>query len=130
MGGEGIDWLGTAPFVGDTHVFQNMGEGTYFHSGYLAIRQSIAAGVNITYKILFNDAVAMTGGQPVDGAISVPQIVQQMLSEGARRVVIVTDYPENYAEIKLGGRSSPSSPRARRRAACTARNCGHHNPDL
>lgn len=103
MGGEGIDWLGTAPFVGDTHVFQNMGEGTYFHSGYLAIRQSIAAGVNITYKILFNDAVAMTGGQPVDGAISVPQIVQQMLSEGARRVVIVTDYPENYAEIKLGG---------------------------
>ncbi|WP_158940146.1 indolepyruvate ferredoxin oxidoreductase family protein [Burkholderia sp. S171] len=101
MGGEGVDWLGTAPFTNEPHVFQNMGEGTYFHSGYLAIRQSIAGGANVTYKILFNDAVAMTGGQPVDGQLSVPQIAYQMVAEGARRVVIVTDYPENYAAVKL-----------------------------
>ncbi|WP_153141674.1 indolepyruvate ferredoxin oxidoreductase family protein [Paraburkholderia agricolaris] len=101
MGGEGVDWLGTAPFTNESHIFQNMGEGTYFHSGHLAIRQAIAANVNITYKILFNDAVAMTGGQPVDGKITVPQIAQQMSAEGARRVVVVTDYPENYRGVTL-----------------------------
>src|SRR5690606_7213354 len=83
------------------HVFQNMGEGTYFHSGYLAIRQAVAAKANITYKILFNDAVAMTGGQPVDGSISVPQICQQMLGEGVRRIVITTDEPDKYQETVL-----------------------------
>ena len=102
MGGEGADWLGHAPFTAMPHIFQNMGEGTYFHSGYLAIRQAIASGANITYKILFNDAVAMTGGQPVDGKISVPQICTQVASEGARRVVVVTDYPENYRGVNLG----------------------------
>ncbi len=101
MGGEGVDWVGQAPFSAERHVFQNMGEGTYYHSGYLAIRQAVAARVNVTYKLLFNDAVAMTGGQPVDGPISVPQIVQQMLSEGARKVAVVTDEPERYSGVSL-----------------------------
>jgi len=85
MGGEGVNWVGKAPFTGNRHIFQNLGEGTYFHSGYMAIRQAIAANVNITYKILFNDAVAMTGGQPVDGVISVPAIASQVHAEGIRR---------------------------------------------
>ena len=101
MGAEGVDWVGQAPFTSVPHVFQNMGEGTYFHSGYLAIRQAIAARANVTYKILFNDAVAMTGGQPVDGQISVPQIVRQMASEGAAKIVVVTDEPDRYAGIAL-----------------------------
>jgi len=102
MGAEGVDWVGQAGFTLTPHVFQNMGEGTYFHSGYLAIRQSIAAGNNVTYKILFNDAVAMTGGQPVDGQLSVPQIVRQMQSEGAKKVVVVTDDAGSYARVALG----------------------------
>lgn len=101
MGGEGADWLGHAPFTTRPHIFQNMGEGTYFHSGYLALRQAVASGANITYKILFNDAVAMTGGQPVDGSISVPQICTQVASEGAKRVVVVTDNPEAYRGVRL-----------------------------
>jgi indolepyruvate ferredoxin oxidoreductase len=101
MGGEGTDWIGLSRYTRQNHVFQNMGEGTYFHSGYLAIRQAVAAGANITYKILFNDAVAMTGGQPVDGPISVPQICQQMLGEGVKRVVITTDEPDKYDGVPL-----------------------------
>ena len=101
MGGEGADWVGAAPYVEMPHVFQNMGEGTYYHSGYLAIRQAVAAGVHMTYKILFNDAVAMTGGQPVDGPISVPRICRQLLGEGVGRVVVTTDEPERYQDIDL-----------------------------
>src|SRR5450830_1174079 len=103
MGGEGVAWVGSSRFVGEPHVFQNLGDGTYYHSGSLAIRQAIAARTNITYKILYNDAVAMTGGQPVDGSLSVPQIVEQVLSEGARKVVVVTDQPENYQGVTLAG---------------------------
>ncbi|MDQ2989427.1 MAG: indolepyruvate ferredoxin oxidoreductase family protein, partial [Pseudomonadota bacterium] len=91
MGGEGVTWSGQAPFTSTPHVFQNLGDGTYFHSGSLAIRQSVATGVNITYKILYNDAVAMTGGQPVDGTLSVPQIAQQVRSEGVQAIVVVSD---------------------------------------
>ncbi|SIQ25234.1 indolepyruvate ferredoxin oxidoreductase family protein [Solilutibacter tolerans] len=91
MGGEGVTWAGQAAFTETEHVFQNLGDGTYFHSGSLAIRQSIAAGVNITYKILYNDAVAMTGGQPVDGTLTVPQIAQQVLSEGVHTIVLLSD---------------------------------------
>jgi indolepyruvate ferredoxin oxidoreductase len=96
MGGEGASWVGEAPFSTRPHVFQNIGDGTYYHSGLLAIRAAIASGVNITFKILFNDAVAMTGGQPMDGPLSVPRISQQMLAEGARTVVVVTDEPHKY----------------------------------
>ena len=96
MGGEGVDWAAHAMFTNTKHVFQNLGDGTYFHSGILAIRQAVAAKANITYKILYNDAVAMTGGQPVDGSISVPQIARQVEAEGVSRFVVVSDEPEKY----------------------------------
>jgi len=91
MGAEGVDWAAHSRFTNEKHVFQNLGDGTYYHSGYLAIRQAIAARTTITYKILYNDAVAMTGGQPVDGSLSVPEIARQVEAEGAKRVVIVSD---------------------------------------
>ncbi len=90
MGAEGVDWAAHSRFTTERHVFQNLGDGTYFHSGLLAIRQAIAADTNITYKLLYNDAVAMTGGQPVDGHISVPEIARQVEAEGAKRVVVVS----------------------------------------
>ena len=96
MGGEGTPWIGQAPFTDEKHIFSNLGDGTYFHSGILAIRASIAAKVNITYKILFNDAVAMTGGQATDGSLTVPQITRQMAAEGVKKIVVVTDEPEKY----------------------------------
>ena len=104
MGGEGVPWVGQAPFTTTPHVFANLGDGTYFHSGLLAIRQSIAAGVNITYKILYNDAVAMTGGQRVGErpeGHSVLQIMRSLLSEGVQRLVIVTDEPAKYDGVAL-----------------------------
>jgi indolepyruvate ferredoxin oxidoreductase len=103
MGGEGVPWVGQQPFSTDQHMFANLGDGTYFHSGILAIRQSIAAGVNITYKILYNDAVAMTGGQQVGErpeGHSVIQIAQSMRAEGAVKIIIVTDEPEKYDGVK------------------------------
>lgn len=103
MGGEGAAWIGQQHFTGEKHVFVNLGDGTYFHSGILAIRAAVAAKANITYKILFNDAVAMTGGQPVDGSLSVPMIVAQVAAEGVSQVVIVTDEPEKYKGITLQG---------------------------
>ncbi len=99
MGGEGVSWVGQFPFTQDKHVFANLGDGTYFHSGLLAIRQSIAAGVNITYKILYNDAVAMTGGQTVGErpeGHSVLQIMNSLKAEGVAKLVIVTDEPQKY----------------------------------
>src|SRR5712675_2004710 len=96
MGGEGANWIGEAPFSKRPHVFQNIGDGTYNHSGYMSIRGAIASGVNITYKILFNDAVAMTGGQKNDGGLDVPQIARQVAAEGAKRVVVVSDEPKKY----------------------------------
>ncbi|MBD8644769.1 indolepyruvate ferredoxin oxidoreductase family protein [Stenotrophomonas sp. CFBP 13724] len=96
MGGEGVTWAGQAAFTDTPHVFQNLGDGTYFHSGSLAIRQSVAAGVNITYKILYNDAVAMTGGQPVDGPLSVPDVARQMRAEGIQTIVVLSDIIEKW----------------------------------
>jgi indolepyruvate ferredoxin oxidoreductase len=96
MGGEGANWIGEAPFSNRNHVFQNLGDGTYNHSGYMAIRAAIASKTNITYKILFNDAVAMTGGQANDGGLTVPQVARQVAAEGAERVVVVTDEPDKY----------------------------------
>jgi len=96
MGGEGASWVGEAPFVKTKHVFQNIGDGTYYHSGLLAVRAAAASGVNVTYKILYNDAVAMTGGQHVDGPLTVPQITLQVYGEGAKKIAVVTDEPEKY----------------------------------
>ena len=96
MGGEGLAWVGLAPFTKTNHLFQNLGDGTYYHSGLMALRAAVASKVNITYKILFNDAVAMTGGQPFDGPLTVPAIAHQVLHEGVKRVVVVTDEPEKY----------------------------------
>ena len=104
MGGEGVSWVGQAAFTNDQHVFANLGDGTYYHSGLLAVRQSIAAGVNITYKILFNDAVAMTGGQPVDGTLKVPEMTRELDAEGAVKIVVVTDEPEKYEESDIASR--------------------------
>ncbi len=104
MGGEGVSWVGQFHFTQDKHVFANLGDGTYFHSGLLAIRQSIAAGVNITYKILYNDAVAMTGGQQVGErpeGHSVLQIMNSLKAEGVAKLVIVTDEPQKYAGAPL-----------------------------
>ena len=98
MGGEGANWIGEAPFTKRDHVFQNLGDGTYNHSGNMAIRAAIASGVTMTYKILFNDAVAMTGGQANDGGLTVDQIARQVAAEGAKRVVVVTDEPHKYAK--------------------------------
>lgn len=94
MGGEGVNWASKSMFLSDKHIFQNLGDGTYFHSGYMAIRQAVAAGAHITYKVLYNDAVAMTGGQPVDGQLTVPQIAGQLVAEGVKKVAVLSNDPD------------------------------------
>ncbi len=101
MGGEGASWIGEAPFSKHKHVFQNIGDGTYYHSGLLAVRASIASKINVTYKILFNDAVAMTGGQPMDGPLTPVAIAQQVHGEGAVKIAVVTDEPDKYPKDTL-----------------------------
>ncbi len=96
MGGEGASWIGEAPFSTNKHIFQNIGDGTYYHSGLLAVRASVASNVTVTFKILFNDAVAMTGGQPMDGPLTPVAIAQQVHSEGVVKVAVVTDEPDKY----------------------------------
>ena len=112
MGGEGANWMGQAPFVETDHVFQNLGDGTYYHSGLLAIRACVAAGINITYKILFNDAVAMTGGQPHDGPLDPPAISRQVRGEGVETIWLVSDEPEKYGSAS---RLAPGTRIAHRR---------------
>ncbi|MBV1686275.1 indolepyruvate ferredoxin oxidoreductase family protein [Novosphingobium sp. G106] len=113
MGGEGGNWIGLAPFTDTPHIFQNMGDGTYYHSGLLAIRAAVASGVNITYKILYNDAVAMTGGQPVDGPISVAEIARQVQDEGVKTIILLSDDPSRHegnrelpAGVEIGHRDT------------------------
>jgi indolepyruvate ferredoxin oxidoreductase len=96
MGGEGVPWVGIAPFTNENHIFANLGDGTYFHSGILAIRQAVASKANITYKILYNDAVAMTGGQRHDGDLSPQQITFQLHAEGIREIYLVSENPASY----------------------------------
>ncbi|MBI1200138.1 MAG: indolepyruvate ferredoxin oxidoreductase family protein [Phenylobacterium sp.] len=99
MGGEGLTWVGAAPFTDEPHVFVNLGDGTYNHSGSLAVRASVAANSNITYKLLFNDAVAMTGGQRAESGFDVPQITRQLASEGVKKIVVVAAEPERYEGV-------------------------------
>ena len=108
MGGEGANWITRSKFNGGRHIFQNLGDGTFYHSGSLAIRQAVAAGTNITFKILFNDAVAMTGGQPVDGPLSVPAIAHSVRAEGIERIAVVSDEPEQFAPARFPGRHDDS----------------------
>lgn len=101
MGGEGAQWIGQAPFTDVPHLFQNIGDGTYFHSGQLAVQACIAAGVNITYKLLYNDVVAMTGAQDAEGALAVPRLTHKLTDEGVRRIVICADEPGKYRKRDL-----------------------------
>ena len=122
MGGEGVNWVASSLFTGRDHVFQNLGEGTYYHSGSMAIRQAVAAKANITYKILFNDAVAMTGGQPVDGPISVHGIAHEVRANGVSAHCAGVRRPRQVQRARFSGwRHVPSARRSRRRAARAAR---------
>ncbi len=101
MGGEGVPWVGTSPFTDEKHVFVNLGDGTYFHSGVMAIRQAVASKANITYKVLYNDAVAMTGGQKIDGSLTVPELAAQLKAEGVKELWLVSDEIEKYNTAEL-----------------------------
>ncbi len=122
MGGEGVNWIGQAPFTSEKHIFQNLGDGTYYHSGVMAIRATVAAKVNITFKILYNDAVAMTGGQHVDGPLTVADVSRQVEAEGARRIVVMSDNLEQYGN-RAGFAQVGRVPPPRRDSTSSSANC-------
>lgn len=101
MGGEGVPWTGMSHFTDEKHMFVNLGDGTYFHSGILAIRQAVSSGANMTYKLLYNDAVAMTGGQHVDGDLSPQQVTHQLHQEGVKPIYFLTETPDTYSAAEL-----------------------------
>ena len=127
MGGEGAQWIGTAPFVEDDHFFQNMGDGTYFHSGQLAVQAAVASGTTMTFKILYNAAVAMTGGQDAAGLRTVPEMAQMLMAEGVKHITITTDDPAKYRGVDLPERCRRrASRRNRRRPREAARDRRRH----
>ncbi len=124
MGGEGAQWSGLAPFTDDPHFIQNLGDGTFYHSGTLAIRAAIASGHNITYKLLANDAVAMTGGQRPEGRLAMPELTEMLEAEGVRRIIVTTPEPERYRGVRLADiaevRHRDELQEAQRELACIA----------
>ena len=108
MGAEGVPWTAIARFTDEKHMFVNLGDGTYFHSGILAIRQSVAAKVNVTYKLLYNDAVAMTGGQPIDGYLTPQLVTHQLHGEGVSPIYLLSDNPDGLSRRRISPPASKS----------------------
>ena len=132
MGNEGAQWIGMAPFVDREHLVQNLGDGTFFHSGSLAIRAAVAAGIDITYKLLYNGTVAMTGGQDPPGQLTSPRWCSSLLLEGVGGVIVTTDDPERYDDADFGplpracevwDRTTPDRGAGRAGRRCPASRC-------